>query len=308
MAPPSIIVFGPTGNVACIAAKTAAQHGAKVFLAMRDTTKAIPGLSLSSSEDFERVSADLTKPDTVQAAVSSTGAKRAFIYAAHATSDHMKSTVQALKTGGIEFVVFLSSYTIMADRPLQENPPQDIIPYMHAQVEIQLLDVFGEENFVALRPGGFATNVLTWSGDGIRKGEVDLWSPEASFDCIAYEDMGEVAGVILAKGKQDQHAVYLFGPQFLSQEEQIKIVGKALGKEIKITSINEEQAVEAFKAKGMPEVFAKYLASKRGETRGGFMTSDKALWEEGVANVEKYTGHKVTAFEPWVKKNLDRFQ
>ena len=302
---PSVIVFGPTGNVAAVAAKTAAQHGAKVFLAMRDTSKPIP--DLDNSSQYERVTADLTKPDTVQAAVEQTGAKRAFIYAAHASSDHMKSTLQALKTGGIEFVVFLSSYTI-ADRPLDSIPQADIIPYMHAQVEIQLLSVFGEENFIALRPGGFATNVLTWSGDGIKAGDVKLWSPEASFDCIAYEDMGEVAGVILAKGPQDQHAVYLFGPQSLSQEEQIKIVSKALGKEIKITPINEEQAVEAYKAKGVPEVFAKYLASRMGETKGGFAGTETALYDQGVANVERYTGHKATAFEPWVKQNLDRFQ
>jgi uncharacterized protein YbjT (DUF2867 family) len=45
MAFEKVIVFGPTGNIGSITAQTASKKGAKVYLAMRDPKKTIPGLS-----------------------------------------------------------------------------------------------------------------------------------------------------------------------------------------------------------------------------------------------------------------------
>src|ERR1700760_1967681 len=117
MAPHKVIVFGPTGAVGSAAARTAQEQGAQVVLAMRDTTKAIRGLDAEKEKQgsFERIYADLTKPDTVGEAVNKTGAKYAFMYVAQGTSDHMKSTIQALKNAGIELVVFLSSFTVRGE-------------------------------------------------------------------------------------------------------------------------------------------------------------------------------------------------
>lgn len=147
MAP--VIVFGPTGNVGAWVARTAREHGAQVILAMRDTKKPIRKLD-ESQGGYERVQADLTQPDSVTKAVKATGAKRAFIYLVHGTQDHMKASIEALKAGGIEFVVFLSSFTVQGD--LKAIKAQDMISFMHASVELVLETVFGKENFVALRP------------------------------------------------------------------------------------------------------------------------------------------------------------
>lgn len=54
----------------------------------------------------------------------------------------MLSTIVALKEGGIEFVILLSSFSVQGD--LHAIPPTDIIPYAHAKVEIALEKVFGD--------------------------------------------------------------------------------------------------------------------------------------------------------------------
>src|SRR5690242_4097198 len=66
----TVLVFGPTGAVGCAAAIEAHRRGAHVWLAMRDTSKKIDGLSESDleSERFSRVQADLDKPDTLKRA------------------------------------------------------------------------------------------------------------------------------------------------------------------------------------------------------------------------------------------------
>jgi NAD(P)-dependent dehydrogenase (short-subunit alcohol dehydrogenase family) len=131
-----VIVFGPTGNIASYAARKASELGAKVILAMRDTSKSIPGLSEQDEKSgkYERVTADLSDPKSVSAAVEKTGAKRVFFYLVWTMMDHMKSTIEALKASGVEFIVFLSSSTIQV--PKEDVPPTNLIPYMHAQVEI----------------------------------------------------------------------------------------------------------------------------------------------------------------------------
>lgn len=119
---------------------------------MRDPQKPIPGLTSEREREggYERAQADLTKTDSVAAAVKAAGAKRAFIYLAHPSPDHMRSTLTALKSAGIEFVVFLSSYTIPGEP--RDVLPSELIPYIQAQVEITLDEVFGRDGYVAVRP------------------------------------------------------------------------------------------------------------------------------------------------------------
>lgn len=305
-----VIVFGPTGNIASVAAKTAQEEGAKVYLAMRDPTKSIQGLSADEEKagGFERVKADMTQPDTVTAAIKETGAKSAFFYVAHGMPDHMKSTLQALKNAGVEFVVFLSSFTI-ADRPLQDIEASDIIPYIHAQVEINLEEVYGPDAYVAVRPGAFATNTLFWKS-GIAAGEVKVHAPDGLFDYITPNDMGVVSGKILAKGKQDgEKIVYLFGPEMVSQRQAALTIGKALGKEIKVTALDQEGSIQMYMTGGrMPPVVAKYLTERLGDLEKGLDSrAVHPAYKKGVENIPEYAGRPSTTFEEWAKNNTQLF-
>ena len=275
---------------------------------MRDTQKTIQGLSHAEEKEggFERVQADLMKPDTVSAAVSKAGAKHAFIYMAFGSPDHMKSTLEALKSAGIELVVFLSSYTIQGD--IREVQQSDMIPWLHAQVEINLEEIFQSKNYVAVRPGFFATNYLNWKA-GISAGDAKIPSPEAKFDSITPTDMGRVSGTILAKGQQNgQNIVYLMGPKMMSQRESIGVIGRALGKDIKVTPANEQEAVELYMSIGTPEPLAKYLVQVFSEIdKQDDASAHPSLYETAVANIQKYTGKPPTTFQEWVEGNKQLF-
>lgn len=309
MASRKVIVFGPTGAVGSAAARTAEELGAKVVLAMRDTEKSIPGLSAEKEKQgsFARVQADLIKPDTVRDAVTTTGAKHAFIYCTHGSPDHMKSSIQALKAAGIDLVVVLSSFTVRGD--LAAIQPSEVIPYVHAQVEINLEAVFGTDGFVAVRPGSFASNTLQYKA-GLAKGEVKIFSPDATVDCIVPEDIGRVCGTVLAKGPQDeQRAIYLYGPELLSQPDTVRILAKALGKDPKIAIATEQDAYKMFvEERGMPAPIAKYMIRQAGKTvTGQSQVFGYPVSEEELSNVQKYSGGKGTTFEEWVEQNKQMF-
>lgn len=306
MASHKVIVFGPTGAVGSVAARTAEELGANVVLAMRDTNKSVPGIDAGKG-NFERVQADLTKPDTVRDAVNKTGAKYAFIYLAHGMSDNMKSTIEALKSAGIELVVFLSSFTVRGD--LTAIQPQDIIPYVHAQVELNLREIYGTDRFVALRPGSFASNTVSYKS-GLQRGEVKIFMPDATVDCIVPEDIGRVGGTILANGPQDdERAIYLYGPELLSQMGSVKILAKVLGKNPKLESANEQEALAQFvDDRGVPRVVADYMIRQAGKTvPGKTQVFGYEISEEQLSNVQKYSGKKGTTFEEWVEQNKQMF-
>ena len=302
-----VIIFGPTGNIGSVAARTAQEHGAKVFLAMRDPAKPIPGLTAEQEKSggFERIQADLSQPETVAAAIHKSGAKRAFIYLVHGSTDHMKSTIEALKSAGVQFLVFLSSYTI--PRESGDVPQHDIIPFIHAQVENNIAKIFQPQDYVFVRPGGFATNSLWWKA-GINAGEVKLYCPDVKFDYISHIDMGKVSGTILVKGPQDgDNIVYLYGPRMVSQKDAVLTIGKALDRDVKVTSIDAEEGVDIYKGVGMPDVLAKYLVKKMNELNEEGPNNVLTLYETGVSNIQKYTGKPAMTFQEWAKENKQLF-
>jgi hypothetical protein len=81
--------------------------------------------------------------------VQSLGITRAFIYQVYRKPDYIKSTLKAIKSAGINFVVFLSSYTISRD--LYDMPPSEVIPYVYTQIELNLDKVYGDEYYIVLR-------------------------------------------------------------------------------------------------------------------------------------------------------------
>lgn len=306
----TVIVFGPTGNNGSVAAQTAHQKGAKVWLAMRDLSKAIPGLTPAAEKagNYSRVYADLSKPDTVAAAVKTAGATRAFIYVAQGTPDYMKATAEALKAAGVGFVVLLSSSTIGDAQPADVQL-SDFIPYAHARLEATLDEVYGPDGYVAVRPGGFATNLLRQK-EGIRAGGVKMYGPGFKIDCITPMDIGGVIGAILAEGpRAGQRKVFVYGPAILSQKQALEIIGDVLGKKIKVSGVGAEEALAQYLAKGAPRPMAEYMIRALRDTDSDLEDGSwLAHYKEGMENVERYTGKPATGFREWVEANLDLFK
>jgi uncharacterized protein YbjT (DUF2867 family) len=295
-----IVIFGPTGNVGAVAARAAAERGAEVVLAMRDIKKHVPGLPEHGK--FSRVHADLTKPETLITAVQTSGATRAFIYLAHESQDHMRAAIEALQAGGIEFVTFLSAFGVQDPAACT---PDELINWLHAQVEINLREVFGT-NFLAVRAGGFATNALRQLAD-IRNGsEVPLFAPRLLMDWITPNDMGEVIGAILANGPEvlhGQQAIYLYGPDMISQWDAIQMLGQALGKsDLHLKELNEQEGVDYYATSVGPAV-AKDLVKTFSEAqkRDG-PESVYAGYAEGVENIRRFTSRSPTRYGEWVKE------
>ncbi|KAI1867703.1 uncharacterized protein JN550_006844 [Neoarthrinium moseri] len=308
----SVIVFGPTGQVGSVVARTAAEQGVDVWLAMRDPTKNIRGIGKDQedSASFRRIQADLQEPETVTQAVKMSGAKRAFIYLVHGAPDHLQGAILAMKAAGIEFVVLLSSFTILTNQPLRDIPPSELLAHVHGQVEANLHDTFGPDHYTAVRSGCFATNLLA-ERSGIVANDVKLYGGTFEQDNIVPSDIGKVIGNILVSGPRNgqNNIVYLYGPKIRSIHESIVTIGKVLGKDLSITTLGPKEGYDNYITHGMTPQYAEFMVrtlSTKGPDKGHGERFPR--YEEGVSNVKLYTGKPATTLDDWVKENKVIFE
>ena len=297
----NVIVFGPTGAVGG-AALEASKRGAKVWLAMRDTNKPIDGITSEQERDgkFTRVKADLSDPETVKQAVQLSGAKAAYVYLIHVPGG-ISGAVKAMKEAGIEYVVFLSSFTIKKDSDIREIQPEALIPYVHAQGEVALEDI--SMAHTALRPGAFASNPFKMSMDD-SKTPCEIYAivgGKTMVDNIVPNDIGRVAGAVLVDrpSTTSKEAIYLYGPTLRSELETCNTIKDLFPKDVKVIQQTSEEWAERVIAKGIPPPAVQYMIKARKEFDREFYSG--SIPQEGAANIRKYSGYEPTSFEDFVK-------
>jgi uncharacterized protein YbjT (DUF2867 family) len=302
----NVLIFGPTGGVGSAAALFARKRGATVWLAMRDTSKPISHLD-SSDPGYHRVQADLTDPSSLAQAVKTSSARTAFVYCMFGIPDFMAQSFAALKSAGITFVVFLSSYTVQGAADDEKNMA-GFLSKLHAQTEVALRD--SGIAYAAVRPMFFSTNVL-WNKDDMKAGKVGLLYPDVKLDYVTPSDIGAVCGAMLADPELQQldldggaKAIYMCGPELLTQRRAHEIIAEALGREIVIQELDEEAWMTKHDFLPRPVL----------ESTAGLMRKQqedlfpRELVKEYVANVKKYAGREALKLGEWVKANRELFE
>lgn len=303
---PTVLIFGPTGAVGSAAAVEAHRRGAHVWLAMRDTSKALKNLSESDlqSERYTRVQADLSQPETLKAAVQQSGATAAFAYTLVGSEDSMRESFAALGVAGINYIVLLSSYTVKGEPGSEENM-QSFITATHAKTEVALQD--SGIAHTAVRPMYFNSN-LSWYTDGFRQGTVPLLYPENKFDYLAPEDIGAVCGAVLGDTglrTKDNGSLPLVGPRMYTQREAVGIVGRVLGRDIEVKELSEDEWYEQ-QSKQLPKPVVDALLEGMRDSHEGLDRYPE--FEEVSRNVAKYAGRESMTLDAWVDGHRSIFE
>ena len=134
-------------------------------------------------------------------------------------------------------VVFLSS-PHRTPHPFfrQPNP----MAALHADIE-RLIAAAGLASTI-IRPGMFASNTMNWWAASIRNGDIVRWPYGAAE--TAPIDVRDVAAVAVRALHEDGHAggdYVLTGPESLSQAEQVRIIGAAIGRQIQFEELSPEE-------------------------------------------------------------------
>jgi uncharacterized protein YbjT (DUF2867 family) len=222
-----VLVIGATGRVGRVVVAELLDAGVPVrALTRRPATAGLPAA-------VEVVSGDLTVPESLDAGLQ--GVSAVFlVWTAPPTT--AQAVVERLATH-TRRVVFLSS-PHKTPHPFFQQP--NPMARFHAEVE-RLIAAAGLESTM-IRPGMFASNAVLWWAATIRDGDVVRWPYGAAE--TAPIDERDVAAVVARALYEDGHAggdYVLTGPESLSQEEQVRIIGDAIGRRIQFEELSPEK-------------------------------------------------------------------
>ncbi|UPT36788.1 SDR family oxidoreductase [Pseudomonas amygdali] len=267
-----ILVLGATGNVGRPLVEALLAQGERVRAASRS------GAAVAGAEG---VAFDLTAPTTFAAAFA--GVDRAYVLqpTGHVdTKALLTPVIEALTARKIK-VVLQSVLGVDAD---------DSIPYR--QVELALEG--SGTPYVILRPNWFSDNFHTLWKAGIDHGQLAVPAGEGKTSFIDVRDIAHSAAAVLTTGRFDGQAFNLTGPEALGYAQAASILSKHLGRTITYTAIDEAAFIAILTGAGVPQDYARFVASIFHPVREG--------WTAGVTDaVEALTGRKPYTLDAYVR-------
>ncbi|WP_370674882.1 SDR family oxidoreductase [Pleomorphomonas sp. PLEO] len=272
-----ILVLGATGNIGRPLIKALMARGEAVKAASR-SGKPVDGA--------EGVVFDVVDPMTFPTAFE--GVDRAFVMLPGGYTEAkalLLPVIEAAATRGVK-VVLLSVLGVDAD---------DSIPYRQAEIALEKSGV----RWVVLRPNWFTDNFINYWKPGIAAaGVIAVPAADGKSSFIDVRDIADSAAAALTTDRFDGKAFNLTGPQALGYAEAAALISDAIGKPVSYLAVDDDAFVGALVGAGVPEVYARFLASIFYPVRQG--------WTAVVTDdVRTLTGHPARAVTAWVKENAE---
>jgi uncharacterized protein YbjT (DUF2867 family) len=217
------LVTGATGNV-----------GAEVLRALMAADQEVRALARSDRPaglpaGVEAVAGDLNRPESLAEAL--VGVRGVFLLPGY---EDMAGLLAEVRGAGVERVVLLSGSSAASG-----DTTNAVSAYM-----IRSEDAVRGSGvpFTILRPFGFMSNALRWR-DQLRAGDV-VREPFADV-AVAMVDPADIAAVaataLLADGHEGRIHV-LSGPQALTPADRLGILGAALGRDLRLEALSDDEA------------------------------------------------------------------
>ena len=233
-----ILIVGATGTVGRHVVSQLADMGAKVRAMARNPVAArLPA-------QIEIACGDLTIPDTLDRCLDGIDSVFLVWTAPPATISPVLERISR----SAERIVFLSA-PLKTAHPFFQKPQPNPLAGLAAEIE-RLIESSALE-WTFLRPGMFAANALRWWAPQIRLGDVVRWpclsAPTAPVD---ERDIAAVAARALCEDGHAGAEYVLTGPESLTQFEQVSMIGRVLGRALRIEEISADQARSSWIAAG----------------------------------------------------------
>jgi uncharacterized protein YbjT (DUF2867 family) len=268
------LVTGATGNVGRHTVADLVRDGHAVRALTRDPGKAdLPGAEL--------VKGDLAEPASLAPALAGVEAVQLITFAGHEPLDDPTSAaiVEQLRAAGVRRVTVLSGG---GDTPLQTAVQR------------------GDLEWTVLAPVEFMSGALDWATSIHDEGVVRAGFVDRRSAMVHDADIGAVGAAVLARGGHGGRVLPITGPEGLTPPDRVRIVGEAIGREIRLIPLTEEEARAQWRKEGFPEEVIDFFVWAHGNT--------PEIGYTVVPTVERVTGRPARTFAQWARENADRFR
>lgn len=285
--PCKILITAATGNVGPHAARHLMDAGASVrVLALRDDPEAS-----KLPDGVEVVYGDLADPDSVEAALHDIKGvfwMWPFFTLSTATAPAVLKRIERQ----VQRVVLVSSVGVHIGLERRDNN-------CHAYLEELLEETSLEWTF--LRTTGFMANALAFAPQ-VRGGGSNVRFPygAAARTAVDESDLAAVGARCLTSDGHTGRKYLVTGSEVLTQEEQVRIIGEVLGRDLAWEDVEAAAAREQMVAAGWPPAYADgaldYFA---------MLTKEPEVMSDVVREV---TGRPARTFRQWAQDHADAFR
>ncbi|WP_199618124.1 SDR family oxidoreductase [Paenibacillus alkalitolerans] len=271
-----ILVTGATGSVGYNVIRELHMSGCEVRALSRNPKK------VSFPEGVEATAGDLTKPETLQAALN--GVEKVFwVLPLDADFNFPKLARQH----GVRHIVLLSALAV-------DFGSDNAIARLHLDAEQAVRESGADWTF--LRPGGFMTNSFQWAHSIRSEGIVRIPFGDISTPSVDSRDIAAVAAKALSTDGHEGKIYSLTGPEPLTPRQQVHILSDLLGRDLGFETLPDDIARQ-YMLRQMP---AEIVDAFFDLNRQGFSTV--------LPTVEEVTGRAPFTFKQWATDHIDAFR
>jgi uncharacterized protein YbjT (DUF2867 family) len=278
------VVTGATGRVGRRVVDGLLRAGAEVRAVTRD-----PGAA-GLPDGARVVAGDPGRPETLAAALE--GADAAYLFPVSDTA--AAGFARLASAAGVGRIVVLSSVSA-------GGAEGDHSGDHHRAVE-RAVEASGV-TWTHVRPGEFMANVLDWWAAPIRdEGVVREPFPRALHQPVHEDDIADVAVAALLEDGHAGAAYALLGPEVLTTADQVRLIGAALGRDIRFEELTREQARRRYVEHGVPPEVADWLLAVEELPEGTAVSPATGPTAEAV------TGRPARTFAQWAADHAGDFR
>ena len=275
------LVTGATGNVGAEVVSALVAAAQEVRALVRSDNKP-PGLPAG----VEAVAGDLDRPASLTAALA--GVRGLFLLPGY---EDMEGVVAQARTAGVDRIVLLSGSSAASG-----DTSNAVSAYMlRSEGAVRRSGL----PFTILRPFGFMSNALRWR-DQLKAGDV-VREPFANVAVAMIDpyDLAAVAATALLSDGHEGRSYVLSGPEALLPADRIRILVAALGRDLRLEALSDDEARAQMTAQ-MPVEYVDAFFD---------FYVDGSLDESQVQpTVQQVLGRAPRTFEQWAAAHADAFR
>jgi uncharacterized protein YbjT (DUF2867 family) len=272
-----MLITGATGNVGRPLVEALVRDGVEVAAVTRDPDAAFPpGVRVvADSIPWAEITGVFVNP--------------------RAVGDAAAGLLATARHNGVTRVVGLSANNV--DEPLDHQPSR---ANGDRNKEVEQAVVSCGLPWVSLRASVFAPNsILTWGAQIALSDVIRGAYPTFTETPVDPADLAEVAAHVLCTGELDGTKPVLTGPESLTQERMVAIIGTAIGRDLRYQEMPPELVRQAMMSRGFPADFVDGLLAR--QARG---VDRPALPTDEIARI---LGRPPRTFAQWAIDNADAF-
>ncbi|MFI6535623.1 NAD(P)H-binding protein [Nonomuraea sp. NPDC050547] len=279
----TVLVTGATGRVGRGVVAELLRAGVRVrALTRRPESAGLP-------EGAEVVRGDLENPESLAEALK--GVERMYLFPVAETA---REVVAMARRAGVRRIVVLSGALAEEEADDEEGG------YRAVEVAVQESGL----EWTLARPSEFAANWLDYAADIRDKREVRRPFGEAVTRPTHEADIALVAARALVEEGHAGQIYVLAGPEALTVAEQVRLIGEAIGEEVRFVELTPEQARAEWydPEQGVDHEVIDWLLDLYGTSAGG---SGRV---PGSDTFERLTGRPPTSFARWAADHAHDFR